>query len=205
MSVVSAIFNKGTIKLLVALAIPAAITWVFLYAQQEANREVEEYKQEQKDNPTTERVTVNNYELKEVDDANRIRWQLVAAEGILDQNSQQVMLKDVKVEYYDPTTRELKMRLIAPAGEAHESNRYVKLSGGPGGKVIAEGQGGKARLESKTVELTKKNRFTATGGVNIILPEVAKVQGDRAEGTFDSADLSNFKIVGNTHAEITVK
>ncbi len=196
------VFGKGTVKLLLALSIPAGIGWVWWASQDMANKEIEEYKTEQKANPASERVTVENYELKEVDDSNQIRWQLTAKEGIADQGSQVVTLKDVKVSYFDPKTHELKMSLAAPSGEAHEQDRYVKLTGNDGGKVIAEGQGGKARLEARQVELTKKNHFTATGGVNIIWPEVAKVSGNTATGTMDSANLQDFKIVGNTHAEI---
>jgi len=203
MSIAQAIFSKGTIKLIVALGIPVGIAWLFVYSQQQANVEVTKYKQEQKEHPTAERITVNNYSIKEVDDANRIRWQLVARKGIVGQSNQEVELQEVKVEYFDGPV--LKARLIAPAGMAQESTRYVKLQGSPREKVIAEGQEGKAKLEAPLVELTKKNQFRASGGVTIEWPGVAKVTGSSASGTIDLADMRHFKIVGNTHAEIVVK
>jgi len=201
-SLLGVIFNKGTIKLLAALSIPAGLALIFWYSQEMANKEVAIYIDEQDKNPTTERVTVENYELKEVDDSNRIRWQLTAKQGVADQGSQVINLKDVKMVYFDPATHEMKMSLAAPTGEAREQDHYVKLTGNDKTKVVAEGQGGKARLEAREVELTKKNHFTATGGVNIIWPEVAKVSGNMATGKMDSANLQDFKIVGNTHAEI---
>ena len=203
MSFVSTIFNRGTLKLVLALTIPTLIGWAFVYSQHQANVEVKKFKEEQKVNPTTSQVTVSNYELKEVDDSNHIRWQLLAKEGIADQANQGVILKDVRVEYFDGPT--VKMRLHAPQGMANEANRYVKLSGSEGDPVIAEGEAGKSRLGAQVVELTKKNQFEASGGVTIVWPEVAKVTGRSAAGTIDGSDLRNLKIVGNTHAEIIVK
>src|SRR5215813_191958 len=98
------IFNKGTFKLLIALAIPGAIAWAFIHAQQQANFEVDEYQKEQKANPTSEKVTVANYELKEVDDTNQIRWQLLAKQGTIEPGAQAVALERVKVEYFDGKT-----------------------------------------------------------------------------------------------------
>lgn len=200
---VSTIFNRGTLKLVLALTIPILIVWAFIYSQHQANEEVKKFKAEQKTNPTANQITVSNYELKEVDDSNHIRWQLLAAEGVADQSNQGVMLKDVKVEYFDGPT--VKMRLRAPQGLAHEANRYVKLSGCAADPVLAEGEAGKSRLGAQVVELTKKNQFAASGGVTIVWPEVAKVTGLSASGTIDGSDLRNLKIVGNTHAEIVVK
>jgi hypothetical protein len=202
MAVTSAIFSRGTLKLLIALAIPAGIAWVFIYAQQQANIEVDKYKDDIKSNPSNDRVTVTNYELKEVDDANQIRWQLVAKKGIIEPGNQAVALEDVKVEYFDGKT--MKMRLISPRGEANEAAHYVRLTGDGQRKVTAQGQEGKGSLEARTVELTKKNQFTASGGVNIS-SEVAKVTGNSATGTIDKGGIKDFKIVGNTHAEIIVK
>lgn len=195
------VFSKAALKLVVALAIPAGITYFWFYSQKQANLEVENYKQEQKDNPTQERVTVDNYELKEIDDSNHLRWQLVAEKGIMQPASKNVELDSVKIEYFDKD-KKLKMRLIAPVGTANEGNRYVKLDSKDGKHVIAEGQEGKARLETEKLELTKKNQFVATGGVNIIWPGVAKVTGNSATGSLEKTDLKNLKIVGNTHALI---
>ncbi len=206
MSVVAQVFNRGVLKLLLALAIPASIAWFFLYSQQQADKQISDYKKEQKANPTTDRVIIKDYGLKEVDDSNHIRWQLLAAAGVVSPDNQNVTLEDVKVEYYDSATKALKMRLIAPTGTANQSTRYVKLTAPDGKYVIAEGEGGKSKFQSKVVELIKKNQFLASGGVIIDWPGVAKVSGNSASGSIDlAAGPKNFKIVGNTHAEIAVR
>jgi hypothetical protein len=194
------VINRSTIKLAVALAVPGLITWLFIYAQQMANQEVKEYKVEQKNDPSADRVTLDNYVLKEVDDQNKVRWQLVSKKGSMDPTTQEVTLDEVKVRYYKGD--DVSMTLDAPAGIANEGTRYIRLNGTKNRKVIAEGEGGKAKLTANVVELTKKNQFKATGGVNIEWPKVAKVSGDEAEGDINITNLSNFKISGNTHALI---
>jgi len=195
--------NKGTLKLGIALSVPVVVGLIFMYSQQEADRIYEEMDKEQKAHPTAKRMGLTNYQLKEVDDNNHVRWQLSAESGEMSDNHQEAELKKVKVEYFDGPT--LKMRLIAPFGTANENTKYVKLTGEPGQKVSAQGEEGKAKLEADTVELTKNNQFLASGGVNIEWPEVAKVNGDSASGTIDLSDFKDFKITGNTHALIVVK
>ncbi len=202
MSVVSLIFNRSNIKLVAALAIPVGITWLFIYSQKEADVEVAKYKHDQAINPNTERVTINNYTLKEVDGTNQVRWQLMAKHGVIQPTGHDVELDSVVVEYYDGA--KLKMRLSAPQGLAQEATKYIKLSGQGGTKVLAIGEDGKAKLEAAVVELKEKNKFLATGGVTIEWPQVAKVTGNYANGTINLSDLKDFKIVGNTHAVISV-
>jgi hypothetical protein len=204
MSIGSIVLNRNIFKFLIAMAIPAAIGYVFWYSQEQANREVEAYKKEQKARgPIKEEVTINNYAMKEIDDANRVRWQLVASTGKLKENGRDVEMTDVKVEYFDPVTKDLKMRLVAPYGTGDQQTKYVKLMSKDGQKVVAEGQGGKTKFTSTTVELIKKDQFLATGGVNIDWPGVAKVSGDSATGATNlSGGPKNFKVMGNTHAEI---
>lgn len=186
------------LKVLGALAVPIVIGYLFFYSQKMADTEVESFKKEKKANPDTASTTVSNYQLKEVNDSNEVRWQLVAKEGIL-APSKDVALSEVRVEYFDG--KKLKMRLSAPTGSANESTRLVKLSSSDKQQVIAEGEEGKSRLEASKVELNKNNQFTATGGVNILWPGVAKVTGDHASGSLDKgAQLEKIKIVGNTHA-----
>lgn len=207
MSVASMVLNRSTMKLVFALAIPASIAWFFVYSQQQATIEVDKLKKEQQAHPMEEKTVIENYGIKEIDDLNRIRWQLTARSGTLMPNGKDVELEDVKVEYYDPTTRELKMRLVAPFGQADQSTKYVKLQAKNGKNVMAEGgQGAKTKFSSRIVELIKKNQFLATGGVIIDWPGVAKVSGDSASGLTDlSSGPKNFKVVGNTHAEIVMK
>jgi lipopolysaccharide export system protein LptC len=205
MSVGSLVLNRSVWKFVFAMAIPVSIGWFFWYSQQQANFEVEQYKKEQKANPISDELVIQNYAMKEIDDLNRIRWQLVAATGKLKGNGKDVELTDVKVEYFDAQTRALKMRLEAPFGSADQQSKYVKLEGGKNGRVVAEGQNN-MKLSSAVVELIKKNEFLASGGVIIDWPGVAKVSGDSASGMTDmSSGPKNFKVVGNTHAEIVMK
>jgi hypothetical protein len=164
------------------------------------------YKTEQVQNPTTQQPVIHNYAMKEIDGANNIRWQLKAKQGQFMPNGQDVQLSYVTVEYYDAATKAMKMRLIAPSGFANTATKYVKLNGDSHQKVEADGEGGKSKLLAETVELTKKNQFNATGGVIIDWPGVAKVSGNSATGSTNmSAGPKDFKIIGNTHAEISVK
>ena len=203
MSVASAIFNRGNIKLIAALAIPLGIGWLFIYSQKEADVEVAKYKHDQALNPNTDKIVTNNYTLKEVNDANQIRWQLLADKGVVQPNGHEVELDGVKIDYFDETGK-LKMHLTAPVGIAVEATKYVKLSAKNGTRVDALGEDGKAKLQAETVELKEKNKFLATGGVTIEWPQVAKVTGSSATGAIDVSNLKNFKITGNTHAVISV-
>jgi hypothetical protein len=205
MSVASMVMNKSVLKFVAAMAIPGSIAWFFFYSQQQANLEVENYQKEQKANPINEELVINNYAMKEIDDANRVRWQLVAETGTMKSNGKDVELTKVKVEYFDPLTSALKMKLQAPFGTADQQTKNVKLTADKSGPVIAEGEGGKSKFTCKTVELIKKNQFLASGGVIIDWPGVAHVSGDTASGTTDlSSGPKNFKVVGNTHANIVM-
>ena len=139
MSAISMIFNRNALKLVAALAIPSSIAYFFYFSQQQANRELEQYKKEQATHATSEELVVNDYEMKEVDDSNRLRWLLKSHEGKLMPNGQDVELKGVKVEYYDPTTKALKMSITAPLGVANQTTKYVKLNADKTGRVIADG------------------------------------------------------------------
>lgn len=186
---------------MVALAIPLGIYMFFHYSQEEADRQVKEYEASKKDHPDSSKITVDNYELKEVDDTNQLRWQLLAHQGIMEPVTKDVDLHEVMVSYYDK--KKLKMRISAPVGVANERSRLVVLDAAGKQRVIAEGEDGKAHMEAAKVELKGKNNFVATGGVNITWPGVAKVTGNTATGSLEkSAELKNFKIVGNTHALI---
>lgn len=206
MHVLSMVFNRNFLKLFVALAIPCGMAYFFWYAQQQANIEVENYKKEQKDHPTLDRMVIKNYNMKEIDDTNTIRWQLTANTGELNPNGHDVELTGVSVEFYDKDTKQLKMRLDAPLGHANQQTKYVKLETDGKQLVKANGDGGKSHFQCKQVELTKRNQFLATGGVIIVWPGVAKVSGDTATGSTNMASgPKDFKVVGNTHTEIVVK
>lgn len=199
-SIASAIFNARNLKILAACAIPLLIGWFFVYSQQAAKLEVEQYQKEQKENPTVDNLVVKEYTLKEVDGSNNVKWQLVSAVGTVTPDKH-VALDDVTVEYYDGKL--LKARIHAPRGEANEGTRDVKmLSVGPK-LVVAEGDGGTNKFTAKQVELNRNNQFLATGGVIIEYPGTARITGDSATGKVDLSGPKNFKIVGNTHAIIS--
>lgn len=197
-NIVEKIFSKNTLKLLAALSIPCGLAYFWYYSNEQARIEVESYQKEMKENPLSEQVEVNNYQLKEVDDTNQVRWQLLADKGTMQPSSKEVILTKIRVDYFDG--KNLKMRLTAPLGMANESTRKIRLDAEKGERVVAEGEGGKSRMSAVKVELTKKNQFVATGGVNIDMPGVAKVTGNSATGVIGKAGIQDFKIVGNTHS-----
>lgn len=197
-NIVEKIFSASTLKFLAALSIPCGLAYFWYYSNEQARIEVESYQKEMKENPLSDQVEVKNYQLKEVDDTNQVRWQLLADKGTMQPSSKEVILTKIRVDYFDG--KNLKMRLTAPLGMANESTRKIRLDAEKGERVVAEGEGGKSRMSAVKVELTKKNQFVATGGVNIDMPGVAKVTGNSATGVIGKAGIQDFKIVGNTHS-----
>jgi hypothetical protein len=192
---------RGAIKLIVALAIPTGLAAGFYFSQKEADRQLEEQQKYQKEHPATKQITVDNYELKEIDDSNQMKWHLVAKQGTMEPTTRDVDLDQVQVQFFEGP--KVKMSLSAAKGVCNESTHVVKLEAGPGKTVVCEGADGGAKLCAPKVELIKKNQFIASGGVTIVYPGVAKVTGNAATGSLEkSADLKNFKITGGTHALI---
>src|SRR6185437_1048235 len=146
MSLTEMVFNRSTIKLVVALSIPSSIGFFFWYSAQEANREILETQKMVKNNPTSDNIVIKDYTMKEVDDSNHVRWLLSAKTGTIIANGQDVALTGVDVTYFDPTTKEQKMRLSAPSGSANQATKFVKLKGNKSGKVMAVGEGGKSKF-----------------------------------------------------------
>ena len=192
--------SKNSSKLIGALAIPTIIISFWFYAQNEANRQVKEFNEAQKVNPNTDSTLIKNYELKEVDDSNQVRWLLAAKQGCLEPISHDVNLIDVHVDYM--SGKIVKMRVSAPTGHTNEITRLVTLLGTAKQQVLAMGEEGKVQLEAAKVELDKKNQFEATGNVNIVWAKLARVIGDMARGSLASVNLTNVKITGHTRALI---
>ncbi len=190
---------RGFLKFVFALSIPCGLVWLVYYAQTEATKQSQEYDQQQKERPMADKITIDNYLLKEVDEQNQVKWQLTAKTGVLEPSNKDVNLTDIKVEYFNGKV--LKMRVVAPIGTANEVTHNVQLLSKEKGRVVCEGDEGKSRLEADKIELDKKNKFKATGGVNIVWPGVAKVSGSVATGTMGKK-MDNIKISGNTHATI---
>ena len=197
-SVFRAIFSKGLLKFVLAMGILLGLTGLVYFAQTKAEKEMKDYNASQPNDPLADSMIVDNYELKEVNDDNELRWKLVAAQGVLDPGTKDVKLTDINVNYFKEG--KLTMKLTAPVGLANELSRMIVLKGDNGKKVVAEGTDKSARMETQRLELTKKNQFIATGGVNIVWPGVAKVKGDKAEGTMANATIDHFFIRGNTRS-----
>ncbi len=187
-------------KIIGALAIPTIIIAFWFYAQNEANQQVKEFNAAQKIRPNTDETVINNYELKEVDDSNQVRWLLAAKTGAMQAISHNVNLTDVHVDYMDGKV--VKMRVSAPIGHTNDVTRLVQLIGANNRPVTALGEEGKVKLEAQKVELDKKNQFQATGNVNIVWAKTARVIGDMASGSLGGDDLTNVKLIGHTHALI---
>jgi LPS export ABC transporter protein LptC len=187
-------------KFVLAAGILGSIVGLLWFAQREANIETEKYNKEIKAHPMAQMITIDDYELREVDDFNNIKWKLQAHQGILEPNTKDVRLTMINVEYYD--AGKVKMKVMAPKGVCNQITRLVYLDSDKKNKVVAEGEEGKSRLETTKLELRKNNQFMATGGVNINMSGVAKVSGDFASGVFGKSELQDVKIVGHTHATI---
>ena len=168
-----AIFNKNTLKLVLALGILVGLVSLVYFAHTTADKEMESFHKEQKENPMDSAVVIDNYELKEVTDTNELRWQLQAERGTLEPSTKDVKLTRVVVNYFKEG--KISMRLHAPVGEANEITRKVVLSSDDKEKVTAIGEEKQTKLETSKLELTKKNCFVATGGVFIVLPGVGIV------------------------------
>jgi len=197
---VGRILNRNSLKFVAALAVPFLLYSFWHYANETANTMVHDTGKEIRNNPNQDKMTVENYSLKEVDDKDQLRWQLAARTGVVDPVTKDVALTTVHIDTFDGN--KMKMRMTAPVGIANENTKLTKLKSSKTQKVECEGEDGKAKLVAYQVELKNKNQFLATGGVNIVWPGVAKVSGNEAEGSLKSTDLKNFKIVGNTHAWI---
>ncbi|HEY9677085.1 MAG TPA: LPS export ABC transporter periplasmic protein LptC [Drouetiella sp.] len=195
---------QGFLKFVLALAVPGMLIYFWISAQKMADVEVDKFTKDKAEHPDQSNTTVKNYELKEVNDANEMKWHLRASEGVMQNETKDVQLKDVSVEYYND--KKIKMKMSAPKGMANETTRLVNLGGDDKNRVICEGDEGKSRMEANFLTLDKENKFTANGGVNILWTGVAKVTGNKATGNIDkTAQLQNIKVIGNTHSYMSGK
>ncbi len=157
-----------------------------------------DYQVNQKEHPAADAMSVENYEMKEIDATNQVKWHLQAAHGKMIPDTRDVDMKRVTMKCYEGD--KVKLAFTAPSGVANEVTHLVTLDSDAKELVHCEGANGSAKISSRQVELKKNNQFTATGGVTIVYPGVAKVTGNEMVGSLEkSADLKNFKITGNTH------
>lgn len=198
----SRIFNMGTLKLAAALTILFGLVYLVWYAHQQAEEEMRRFNAEQSEKNKDSSVTVDNYELTEISNDNQMRWRLRAGSGVVEPSSKDVALSKVEVIFYKDGKDS--MLLTAPTGKVNEISRKIILTAKEKELVVAIGIDDKKRLEAKHLELTKKNEFKATGGVNIVLPGVAKVSGDTAEGGLSGSSMGKMCVRGNTHSVIGI-
>ncbi|MCW5823376.1 MAG: LPS export ABC transporter periplasmic protein LptC [Cyanobacteria bacterium TGS_CYA1] len=189
---------KPFLKMMLALGILGGIVGSIYYAQIHADIEMKKFQESSKSTDPEDTITIDNYELKEVDDTNALKWILTAKKAILEPATRLVDLKEIEVKYYSGPN--ISMRLQSPLGKANEATKVVTLTANEKAKVIGIGEENKSRLETKAMELRKKNEFVCTGGVNIDWPGVAKVTGNTAQGTISSSKMQNMLIKGNTHS-----
>ena len=196
------IFTDAVNKFLLAISIPAIIVGFWFYSLHASKVMIEENNADRTTHKMTEDTTVDNYELKEINDSGATIWHLMAKRGVMKSDgSQDVVLTGVEMKYFDGAV--MKMCITAPDGIANQGTHIVKLNSDKKQRVVAENGTNHARMEASKVELNKKNQFVATGGVNINMPGVAKVTGDTCTGALEKdSELKNFKIMGNTHAVI---
>lgn len=193
---------RNTFKFVAALSIPVGLIWFYNHSKTEAERQFAETHKIITEDKTADLIKIDNYELKEVDDNNHVRWELLADSGsTADRKKYEV--RNIKVKYYDGPN--VKMEISAPIGKVDEETRFVTLTSDKGHRVRAEGEGGKSLFETETVELDKNNKFFATGGVIIEWTEQARVTGNEARGKLDKSGLQEVKVCGHTHAVIKVK
>jgi hypothetical protein len=193
---------RNTFKFVAALSIPIGLIWFYQHSKMEADRQFGETNKTINAKKTSSMIRIDDYELKEVDDNNKVRWELLAKSGFT-ADRKKYEIDEIQVKYYDGPN--VKMHVTAPVGRVDEDTRFVTLTSGKGHRVRAEGEGGKSVFEAQTVELDKNNKFFATGGVIIEWADTARVTGNEARGKLDKGGLQEVKVIGHTHAVIAVK
>jgi len=191
---------RNTVKFVGALAIPTLIIGFYLHAKKNADDTYNNTKGEIR--AKKQEINVQNYELKEVDDNNNLKWELIANEGTTADNKK-YDVTGVHMKYFDGPN--VKMSVTAPVGKVDTETRFITLNSQKGTRVKGEGDAGKSIFESETVELDKNNKFFATGGVTIEWVDSAKVTGREARGKLDKNGLQDVKVYGHTHALIAIK
>jgi hypothetical protein len=195
---------RNTIRFVAAVSIPVGLFAAYQLSKINADKDFDKTRKVIDSNQTANTVRVETYELKEVDDNNHVRWELLAKSAATTTGAKKkIDIRDIKVKYYDGPN--VKMLVTAPVGKVDEETRFVTLTSDNGHRVRGEGDGGKSVFESSTVELDKNNKFFATGGVIIEWTDSARVTGNEARGKLDKSGLQEVKVCGHTHAVITVK
>ena len=193
---------RNTFKFVAALSIPVGLMSFYYHSKTQADRDWIETHKIIAANKTADQIRIENYELKEVDDNNQVRWEL-SAKSASTSDRKKYEIKSIQVKYYDGAN--VKMFMSAPFGKVDEASRFVTLTSDKSHRVRGEGEGGKSVFEAQTVELDKNNKFFATGGVIIEWTDSAKVTGNEAHGKLDKSGLQEVKVCGHTHAVIAVK
>ena len=202
--VLAGIFEKlkPFLKFMLAIGILLGLSGFIYFSNKEANKQWKEFG-ETKDNDSamSDEIWVQKYEMKEVDDTEKIHWILKAEKGLMDPKTKDINLNGIEVKYYNEG--EVSMTISSPVGQANEISRKILLTSNEKGKVIGIGATKNTRLETSELKLEKKNKFIATGGVSIVWPGVAKVTSKTAEGEMSPTKfVDNLVLRGNVHTRL---
>lgn len=195
---------KPFLKFVLAIGILLGLSGFIYFAHQQATVEWEAFEKDEsnKDSMTNE-IRIDNYELKEVDDNEQLKWILSAKSGILEPKTKDVNLKEIVVKYFNEG--EVSMTISAPQGIANELTRKILLTSNKTAKVMGIGAKKNTKLITDKLELTKINQFSASGGVNIEWPGVAKVTGKTAEGVMSPTKFVDKLVLrGDVHARLSM-
>lgn len=193
---------RNTVRFVGALSIPAVLIGFFYYSKTMADREYKTTASKLTSDKTANQTQVDNYELKEVDDSNQVKWMLLATKGATEDNKKYDLV-NVHMKYYDGPN--VKMQISAPTGKVDSDTKFTTLYSDKSHRVKGDSDDGKSIFESDTVELDKNNKFFATGNVIIEWANDARVTGNEARGKLDKDGLKEVKVHGHTHALVQVK
>ena len=105
---------------------PVVIAFIFLYSQHGGRCGNDQHNKEAAAHPTTKHIVEKDFELKEVDDNNHVKWRPLAESGEMSDDNKSANLTKVTVEYFDAADgKTVKMRLVAPQGVADESTNTL--------------------------------------------------------------------------------
>ncbi|MBZ0189602.1 MAG: LPS export ABC transporter periplasmic protein LptC [Candidatus Obscuribacterales bacterium] len=149
----SGIFTKlkPFLKLCLALGIVAGLVGSIYLAKQSAEDQMKDFeKNKEQDGAMGSEITVKNYNLREVDGNNKLRWELNAASGVRNGKTADVDLTGIEVKYYNEG--QVSFNLSAPVGKASELTHVIVLSSKDGKKVLGLGTEKQTRLETSEME-----------------------------------------------------
>ncbi len=127
------------------------------------------------------------------------KWRLEAASAIYNETHTEATLKDIHGMFFDKTGKVV-LTFSAPAGFFSNQDKLVKLHGGV--EVKATGDPGGVMHAPEMTWSEKQKDVLATGGVEMIYPDLGVSRAERARF---SLDFSFISLEGGVLSEITPK